>query len=102
MASIDDSFPNRLDCYFALFQDAVYEHDNNVNYVVQPIRRFFSCDEFVIVKAFPVVIFSYHDYCVVPFVFKYKWVSIIIKLYRYRVHLSKLRILSVNNFLRFS
>jgi hypothetical protein len=33
--------------------------------VVQPIRRFFSCDEFVIVKAFPVVILSYHDYCVV-------------------------------------
>jgi len=33
MASFDDMFPNRSDCYFALFQDAVYEHDNNINYI---------------------------------------------------------------------
>jgi len=35
MAFIDEVFPNRLDCYFALFQDAVYEHDNNMNYVFE-------------------------------------------------------------------
>jgi len=35
MASIDDIFPNRLDCYFALFQDVVYEHDNNINYIFE-------------------------------------------------------------------
>ena len=32
MASFDEMFPNRLDCYFALFQDAVYEHDYSINY----------------------------------------------------------------------
>jgi hypothetical protein len=32
MASFDAMFPNRNDCYFALFQDAVYEHDNRINY----------------------------------------------------------------------
>jgi len=35
MSFIDDIFPNRLDCYFALFQDAVYEHDNSMNYVFE-------------------------------------------------------------------
>jgi len=35
MASFDTLFPNRSDCYFALFQDAVYEHDNNINYVFE-------------------------------------------------------------------
>lgn len=28
-------FPNRMDCYFALFQDAVYEHDNKIEYVIE-------------------------------------------------------------------
>jgi hypothetical protein len=28
----DSMFPNRMDCYLALFQDAVYEHDNMINY----------------------------------------------------------------------
>jgi hypothetical protein len=32
MASFDSLFPNRLDCYLALFQDAVYEHDYEINY----------------------------------------------------------------------
>jgi hypothetical protein len=32
MASLDGLFPNRIDCYLALFQDAVYEHDNQLNY----------------------------------------------------------------------
>jgi hypothetical protein len=32
MASLDELFPNRVDCYLALFQDAVYEHDNQLNY----------------------------------------------------------------------
>ena len=35
MASFDTLFPNRSDCYFALFQDAVYEHDNNITYVFE-------------------------------------------------------------------
>jgi len=38
MASFDDMFPNRSDCYFALFQDAVYEHDNNINYIFKSGR----------------------------------------------------------------
>ncbi|MDR2702140.1 MAG: hypothetical protein LBB72_06895 [Spirochaetaceae bacterium] len=32
MASFDAMFPDRSDCYFALFQDAVYEHDKGINY----------------------------------------------------------------------
>ena len=32
MASFDSMFPNRLDCYFALFQDVVYEHDGKMEY----------------------------------------------------------------------
>ena len=32
MASLDDLFANSVDCYLALFQDAVYEHDNQFNY----------------------------------------------------------------------
>ena len=32
MASLDDLFTDRSACYFTLFQDAVYEHDNKINY----------------------------------------------------------------------
>jgi hypothetical protein len=32
MASLDELFPDRVDCYLALFQDAVYEHDKQLNY----------------------------------------------------------------------
>jgi hypothetical protein len=32
MMSLDELFPNHADCYLALFQDAVYEHDNQFNY----------------------------------------------------------------------
>jgi len=32
MNTLDSLFPNKLDCYFALFQDAIYEHDSNINY----------------------------------------------------------------------
>jgi hypothetical protein len=32
MASLDEIFPDRTDCYLALFQDAVYEHDNSFRY----------------------------------------------------------------------
>jgi hypothetical protein len=32
MVSLDELFPNHIDCYLALFQDAVYEHDNQFNY----------------------------------------------------------------------
>jgi hypothetical protein len=32
MDTLDSLFPNKLDCYFALFQDAIYEHDSNINY----------------------------------------------------------------------
>ena len=35
MSSFDTMFPNRSDCYFALFQDVVYEHDRNINYVFE-------------------------------------------------------------------
>jgi hypothetical protein len=38
MASFDEMFPNRSDCYFALFRDAVYEHDNTINYVFEAGR----------------------------------------------------------------
>jgi len=38
MASFDEMFPNRSDCYFALFQDAVYEHDNSINYIFEAGR----------------------------------------------------------------
>jgi len=35
MLSFDAMFPNRSDCYFALFQDSVYEHDNSINYIFE-------------------------------------------------------------------
>jgi hypothetical protein len=35
MTSFDAMFPNRQDCYLALFQDAVYEHDYGMNYVFE-------------------------------------------------------------------
>jgi len=38
MASFDEMFPDRSDCYFALFQDAVYEHDKNIKYTFEEGR----------------------------------------------------------------
>jgi hypothetical protein len=38
MASFDEMFPNRSDCYFVLFQDTVYEHDNSMNYTFEAGR----------------------------------------------------------------
>ena len=35
MASFDALFPNRSDCYFALFQDVVYIHDDSINYIFE-------------------------------------------------------------------
>ena len=42
MSQLDALFPNRSDCYFALFQDAVYEHDSSFHYNIkkgQFVRR---------------------------------------------------------------
>jgi len=33
MNSLDSLFPNKVDCYFSLFQDAAYEHDGNIKYI---------------------------------------------------------------------
>jgi hypothetical protein len=33
MSSIDALFPDPMDCYFALFQDSVYIHDKQINYI---------------------------------------------------------------------
>jgi hypothetical protein len=35
MDTLDTLFPNPLDCYFALFQDAIFEHDPNITYVFE-------------------------------------------------------------------
>jgi len=35
MATLSELFPNPEDCYFALFRDAVYEHDKDINYVLE-------------------------------------------------------------------
>ena len=35
MSSFDEMFSDRSECYFALFQDVVYEHDNDINYVFE-------------------------------------------------------------------
>lgn len=35
MNTLDELFPDPMDCYFALFQDAIFEHDANINYVFQ-------------------------------------------------------------------
>ena len=32
MTDLDTLFPNRLECFYALFQDSVYVHDGNFNY----------------------------------------------------------------------
>jgi hypothetical protein len=42
MGSFDALFPDPMDCYFALFQDAVYEHDRALRYIFESgvfIRR---------------------------------------------------------------
>jgi hypothetical protein len=33
MGSFDTLFPDPMDCYFTLFQDAVYEHDKTMRYI---------------------------------------------------------------------
>ena len=33
--TFDSIFPNKNDCYLALFQDAVYEHDDKYNYIFE-------------------------------------------------------------------
>jgi hypothetical protein len=38
MASFDEMFPDKSDCYFALFQDAVYEHDKKIKYTFEAGR----------------------------------------------------------------
>jgi hypothetical protein len=35
MSFLDDLFPNPNDCYLALFQDVVYEHDDQINYTFE-------------------------------------------------------------------
>jgi hypothetical protein len=35
MGSLDTLFPNPMDCYFTLFQDAIFEHDADNNYVFE-------------------------------------------------------------------
>jgi len=35
MTSFDEMFPDRSECYFTLFQDVVYEHDRNIDYVFE-------------------------------------------------------------------
>ena len=35
MTSFDSMFSDRQNCYFALFQDVVYEHDNKINYLFE-------------------------------------------------------------------
>ena len=42
-------FPNRSDCYFALFQDVLYEHDVGVNYVFNG-GQFKQRDKVVVIK----------------------------------------------------
>jgi hypothetical protein len=42
MSRLDELFPERGDCFFALFQDAVYEHDSSFQYTIkegQFVRR---------------------------------------------------------------
>jgi hypothetical protein len=35
MGNLDTMFRDPLDCYFTLFQDAVFEHDDSINYVFE-------------------------------------------------------------------
>jgi len=35
MSSFDEMFSDPSECYFALFQDVVYEHDNQINYIFE-------------------------------------------------------------------
>jgi len=35
MDTFSTLFPNPMDCYFALFQDAIFEHDSSITYVVE-------------------------------------------------------------------
>jgi hypothetical protein len=49
MSLLDELFPNRSDCYFALFQDAVYEHNSEVNYTLND-GQFKRRDRVIIVR----------------------------------------------------
>jgi len=33
MDTLDKLFPDPIDCYFAIFQDAIFDHDHGINYV---------------------------------------------------------------------
>jgi len=35
MPTLDALFPNPQDCYLTLFQDAIFEHDGRINYVIE-------------------------------------------------------------------
>jgi hypothetical protein len=50
MSSINDLFPDPMDCYFALFQDSVYIHDNRVNYTFTENGEFARRDRVEIVN----------------------------------------------------
>jgi hypothetical protein len=39
MLSFTSLFPDSMECYFVLFQDAVYEHDNECNYSFKDRRE---------------------------------------------------------------
>jgi len=50
MTSFDTLFPNRQDCFFALFQDAVYTHDQNINYIFDDKNRFIRRDKVAVIN----------------------------------------------------
>jgi len=50
MDTLDALFPNKEDCYFALFQDAVYEHNNKTEYTFTDDGKFKRRDRVVVVR----------------------------------------------------
>ena len=49
MDTLDSLFPNKQDCYFALFQDAVYEHNSNIEYIFTDDGKFKRRDRVAVI-----------------------------------------------------
>jgi hypothetical protein len=50
MDSLDSLFPNKEDCYLALFQDAVYKHDSNIEYEFTDDGKFKRRDRVAVIR----------------------------------------------------
>ena len=61
MGTLDSLFPNKQDCYLALFQDAVYEHDNNLEYTFIDDGKFKRRDRVAVIRQVMLIVEYLYD-----------------------------------------